>query len=358
MIKKKILITSGGTGGHIFPAIALSEKLKRAGFDVYYCFDRRSASYVDLKAKNTFVVNISNKKGSGITQKLKYLINIMMSVLEARTILKKVKPDVIVGFGGYTTFPILFAASAVSSAKLIVHESNSVIGSVNKLFLSKVSAIAGGLASIEDIPNKYLNKFVYTGTPVREMIEQVKRKKHGSKIVILIFGGSQAAKKFSEIIPAAILKLDEKIKKIIHVIQQVKPEDIELTEEQYQKNKISCEIASFFTDIDQKYANANLVIARSGASTISELIKLKMPSILIPLPSSAKGHQLKNALYLASKGAAEVIEEKDISDQKLASTISKIIEHQSKYVANFAKLDIDANQKMLELIKMVVAERV
>lgn len=351
MTKKKILITSGGTGGHIFPAVALSEKLKRAGFEVYLCFDPRSGSYVDLKAKNTFVVNINNKKSGGLIGKLKYFINIMWAVLEARKILKKVHPDLVIGFGGYATFPVLFAASLVSKAKLMVHESNSVIGQVNKLFLPKVTAIAGGLKNIEDIPSKYLNKFSYTGTPVREMIEKVKHKKLADKINILIFGGSQAAKKFSEIIPAAIFNLDEKVKKKIHIMQQVKAEDIELIKEQYREKNLSFEIESFFTDIDRKYTHANLVIARSGASTISELIKLKIPSILIPLPSSAKNHQLKNALYLKSTGCAEVIEEKDINEQQLASAINKILKDQAKYEANFAKLEIDANQKMLALIK-------
>ena len=237
MTKKKILITSGGTGGHIFPAVALGSKLKRSGFEVYFCYDPRSESYVNLAAKNTFIINITNKKGSGIIGRLKYFINIMMSVLQARGIIKEVEPDLVIGFGGYTTFPILFASSLLSKAKLIVHESNSVIGSVNKLFLSKVAAIAGGLDKIEDISPSYLNKFFYTGTPVREMIEKVRRKKVSDKINILIFGGSQAAKRFSEIIPSAILKLDEKIKRKIHITQQVKSEDINQIQELYKAYK-------------------------------------------------------------------------------------------------------------------------
>jgi len=357
MSKKKILITSGGTGGHIFPAIALGSKLKKSGFEVFYSFDARSASYVDLKAENTFVLNITNKKGSGLISKLKYLVHVMCAIIEARKIVKQIKPDLVIGFGGYATFPILFAAPLVSTAKLILHESNSVIGTVNKFFLSKVAKIAGGLSQIEDIEPRFASKFVYTGTPVREMIEKVIRRKHKNKINLLIFGGSQAAKKFSSIIPPAILKLDDDLKKKLHVIQQVKPEDIDEIKDLYTRNNISCEINSFFTDIDKKYANANLVIARSGASTISELIYLQIPSMLIPLPTSAKNHQYKNALFLTEKRGALLIEEEKLDDKKLSSEIELIIKNQNLYEANLEKLHVDAGKKLVTLVKDVLAAK-
>ena len=355
MSKKKILIASGGTGGHIFPAVALGNKLKKNGFEVFYSFDPRSASYIDIKAKNTFLLNISNRKGSGLISKLKHLVHLMLSIIEARSIINQIKPDLVIGFGGYTTFPILFAASLVSSAKLIVHESNSVIGKVNQFFLSKVTKIAGGLGEIEDIPPRFQSKFVYTGTPVREMIEKLVRKKHLYKINLLIFGGSQAAKKFSEIIPAAIIRLDDDIKNKLHIVQQVKIEDIEDIKNFYSNHNISCEINSFFTDIDKKYASADLVIARSGASTISELTYLKIPSILIPLPSSAKNHQYKNALFLKEKNCAEIIEEKEFETKKLADKITMMIKNKKSYEENLAKLHIDAGSKLVALVKNVCA---
>lgn len=348
-MKKRILITSGGTGGHIFPAVALGALLKKK-YEVFYSFDPRSANYVDLKAANTFVIDISNKKEAGIIGKLKYLIHIMLAILQARSIIKKVKPDLIIGFGGYTTFPILFAASLLSPAKIILHESNSVLGKVNEMFLPKASLLAGGFETIEGIEPKAKSKFIFTGTPLRSAISKIARKTKIDKINLLIFGGSQAAKKFSEIIPAAILKLDDKIKSRLHVIQQVKEEDSEQVKNLYLQNHISCEIKSFFTDIEQKYATSSLVIARAGASTISELIKLKIPSILIPLPSSAKNHQYKNALFLKNQGCAELAEEDNLTGKNLAEKIALVIQNKAKYEANLAKLDIDSDKILLNLV--------
>jgi UDP-N-acetylglucosamine--N-acetylmuramyl-(pentapeptide) pyrophosphoryl-undecaprenol N-acetylglucosamine transferase len=354
MIAHKILITSGGTGGHIFPAIALAAKLKKEGFEVYSCFDPRSSRYINMNEPDIFLINILNTQGRGIVGKLKYLLNILQAILSAISILNKIKPDLVIGFGGYTTFPILFAASMLSKAKIIIHESNSVIGKVNKIFLSKVTAIAGGFNKIEDIAPQYQHKLYYTGTPVRESIEKIKPKPGEDVTNILIFGGSQAAKKFSSIIPNAILMLQPNIKSKLHIIQQVKEEDVEQIRALYKTQGISCEIASFFTDIEQKYRSANLVIARSGASTISELIKLEIPSILIPLPNSAKDHQLKNALYLSDNNCAEMIEEKDITNKKLVDKIVTILNNSQAYKNNLAQCRVDANQKIINLVRKVL----
>jgi len=349
MIRKRILIASGGTGGHIFPAIALGEELEKK-YDVFYTFDERSKSYVNLDADNTFVIKISNNKGSGLIGKLKYFIQLLLALICARGILQKVKPDLVIGFGGYTTFPTLAAALSKSGATIMLHEANSVIGKANEFFLKDAKIIAGGFKDIEGIAPEFMNKFYYTGTPIRSNIEKIVRKKKSDKITLLIFGGSQAAKKFSEIIPAAILKLDKKIRNKLHIIEQVKAEDVEEIKNFYDTHTISNEIKSFFSDIDQKYVIADLVIARAGASTISELVRLKIPSILIPLPTSAKNHQYKNAKYLADKNACELIDENTLEIHTLTAKIEKVIKNISKYEENLAKLEIDSRKNLLKLI--------
>ena len=204
---------------------------------------------------------------------------------------------------------------------------------------------------------KFKHKIKFTGTPIRknliDLYNQADKNDPG-RTTIFIFGGSQAAKKFSTYIPKAIAGLDPKLRKKLYIIQQCKQEDIENVSSFYHKHGIDAEIASFFSDIGAKYAQSDIIIARSGASTISELIELAIPAILIPLSSSARNHQFKNALYVANKEAALIVEDADLDSDILAKQIANMLEHKKEYRKNIAKLRVNSIAKLKILIKKLL----
>jgi UDP-N-acetylglucosamine--N-acetylmuramyl-(pentapeptide) pyrophosphoryl-undecaprenol N-acetylglucosamine transferase len=351
---KKILIASGGTGGHIFPAIALGDELENQGFEIFYTFDERSKNFVNLQANNISVLDITNNSKSGIINKLKYIFKLCTSIFKAAQIIKKISPAVVIGFGGYATFPVLMASSLLGSSKIIIHESNQVLGKVNQLFTYSADIIATGFKTIEGINDKFKYKVRFTGTPIRKIIAQSKKETKNSnskKLNILIFGGSQGAKKFTTLIPQAIIKLPQHILENLNIVQQCHHEDLEIISQLYKKHGIKTELQPFFNDMEKRYASADIVIARAGASTISELIELEIPSILIPLANSAKNHQFKNALSLSECLCTLLVEEKNLVASDLADKISYLISNKSLFSENLRQLKQNSLANLSSLIK-------
>lgn len=355
MTKGKILITTGGTGGHIFPALVCKENLEKNGYEVIVCADEKFAKYHKFDNQHILVPSANFAHKSIIKLMLSVFI-LAFGFIKSLKIIMQVKPDIIFGFGGYASFPTLVAA-AVLRKKIILHEANKVIGKVNRIFLGRASFLTTGFKNTLGIHQQYLTKVIFTGNPVRNEIIALKKQNKSDKINILVIGGSQGARVFSKIIPEVIRKLSPEIRKNLILHQQSREEDIDKIKFQYKRNGIKCEIKSFFDDMNKRLSQADFLISRAGASTIAELIATETPSILIPFPSSADNHQYLNAKEIAdAKASWLLIEEPHINDKliKLITEIAinpEIIENYSK---NLAKMKIDSNQLIVESISKLI----
>ena len=316
--KKKILIATGGTGGHVFPAYSLAKFFIKNDCKVNLTIDKRGLKYFKkYEGLNLIKIYSSPLKKKNILQFLISVFAILFSIFSSVILLSLNRPSIIIGVGGYSSFPIC-VASAILRIKFVIYENNLIIGKANKFLLPFAKKIFVSYKELEGIPDKYSNKIIEIGNIVREEIINSKIKDiqndNFDNIRLLILGGSQAAKVFAEKLPQIFKKLE--INKIpIKVYQQCQYEQNNQLSEFYKKAKIDFEIFNFTDKILDYYSKANLVITRSGASALGELINIKIPFISIPLPTSADNHQLKNALYYKKKGFGFLVPEKDINNQ-------------------------------------------
>lgn len=323
--KKYIIIATGGTGGHIFPALSLKNELEKHNFLVKVTADNKFAKFYNFDEDHILIdsANFSNRSPIAV---LRSLYSLAKGFVKALLLIYKYKPKYVIGFGGYGSYPTMLAAIALNK-RIILHEANTVIGKVNRILLWKAEYLTTGFKNIRNIASKYKDKVIFTGNPIRKeiIISSLDNKSTSNdKLSILIIGGSQGAKIFSKIVPDTIINLPKEIKSKLFIYQQVKEEDIESVKEKYKKEGISCEIKSFFNDMSNKLSLANLVIARAGASTISELIAFKLPAIFIPYPSAADNHQYYNAKAIVDINAGWLVKENDNSHEELSKIIKSI----------------------------------
>ena len=318
MIKKKIIIATGGTGGHVFPAYSLTNYLKNKNFSVKLTSDKRGSIY--LKDYNN--LNLIKIPSSPIIKKniLKLFYSIFIisySIIKSLLILIFDRPSIILGMGGYSSFPICFAAF-ILRIRFIIYENNLIIGKANKYLLPFAKKIFVSYKELEGIPKKYKDKVVEVGNIIREEI--INSNTSDDDIIkfdtlnILVLGGSQAARIFADEFPQIFKRLKESNIKI-KIYQQCHNSQNDQLFQFYKKAQIDFEVFNFTSNIIKYYSKSNLVITRSGASVLGELINLKIPFISIPLPTSADNHQYKNAEFYQKKGYGKFLEEKDIKNK-------------------------------------------
>ena len=331
MIKKKILIATGGTGGHVFPAVSLANYLSNKNFSVILTSDKRGSIYLkDYNNLNLVEIPSSPLIKKNILKLFYSFIIVFFSIIKSLLILIFDRPSIIIGMGGYSSFPICIAAS-ILRIKFVVYENNLIIGKANKYLLPFAKKIFVSYKELEGVSEKYKDKVIEIGNIVREEIINSKilneRKISFDNINILVLGGSQAAKVFANELPQIFKKLkDTEIK--IKVFQQCQKNQNDQLSQFYKKAQIVCEIFNFNSKIIDFYSKSNLVITRSGASVLGELLNCKIPFISIPLPTSADNHQYKNAEFYSKKGYGYFLEEKDIKD-KLYNLIVSIFNNKS-----------------------------
>lgn len=310
--KLTVVLAAGGTGGHIFPAEALANELTSRKHKVVLVTDARREQYTFTKQNNMDVYVVSSASpGGGIKGKIKAVPSILVGILQAVKLLKKIKPDVVVGFGGYPSFPTMIASYWLKIPS-VIHEQNSVLGRVNRILSCSAKKIATSFEKVSHIKKCDQKKVVMVGNPVRPNIKAVREVsypelKDSENLHILVTGGSQGAAIFSEIVPTAIASLPDAIKSRIRIDQQCRPEDIEKVRAIYKKENISADLASFFNDMPSRLAACHLLICRSGASTISEVTVTGRPAIFIPYMYAMDDHQTSNARALADKGAGFIV---------------------------------------------------
>lgn len=354
---KKILFATGGTGGHIFPALALKAMLNKQGMETKLVADVKFAKFHSFDSEHILIpsANFANKAPLAI---LRSIFTLTKGFLKSIWFILNYKPDVVIGFGGYASYPTMIAA-VILGKEIILHEANTVIGKVNKVILPWAKYLTTGFKTIKGVSEKYKSKIVYTGNPVREEILIAAQKKKAlskNKLSILIIGGSQGAKVFSKMIPDAIINLPDQIKKKLYIYQQAKEEDINTLKSKYANENIICEIQSFFNDMNEKLKSVDLVVARAGASTISEIIEFKLPAIFIPYPSAADDHQYYNAKAIVDAAGGWMVKESQDSHIQILQII-KLIEQDPliliKYSDNLKTLQQDACKHMAKLIEEI-----
>ena len=323
---KKIVLTAGGSGGHVFPAEALAKELTARGAEISFITDRRgnsfSGRFPDSKEYRIFAGAYAGKP---LLKKLWALFLMGAGILQSVLILRKIKPDAVVGFGGYAAFPASFAAG-ILKIPLILHEQNSVLGGANRVLGKRASLIATTFPDVERIPEGI--KTEYTGVPVRPEILAARDQPYrpaAETFNLLIFGGSQGAAVFSRVLPAALTQLPEDIKKRLRISQQCRAADLPAVQKNYENSGLKPELAPFFTDMADRLTQAHLVICRAGASSIAELSVAGRPALIVPILRSADSHQLKNALFITKNNGAFLCEEPDFTPEYLSGKITEFV---------------------------------
>ena len=339
--ENKILIATGGTGGHIFPGYGIAKFLFKNNYSINIITDKRGLKYLK-KTHNIEVKVISSDTifSKNFILKVLSIFKIFFAILDSLIYLKKINPKIVLGMGGYSSFPVC-AASKILKIPFIIYENNLQIGKANKYLLPFAEKIFVAYRELRGIKNKYLYKVVKTGNIVREEIFEFKRNQNEKKDIlkILVLGGSQAARSFGEILPKVFKKCnDENIK--LNIVQQCLDNQKIDIENFYTSNQITYNLFNFSDNILSYYSKIDLVITRAGSSVLAELLNCKIPFISIPLPGSADEHQYKNAKFFEDKGYALLVEEAEIESKLFSlikslhrdrSLLDKIIEKQKNY---------------------------
>ncbi|MGF6256598.1 undecaprenyldiphospho-muramoylpentapeptide beta-N-acetylglucosaminyltransferase [Ensifer sp. LBL] len=328
MTKGIILLAAGGTGGHLFPAEALAHELKAMGYSVHLVTDSRAERYAGkFPADEVHVVPSATIGSKNPVSVVKSLWTLWSGMRAARKLIARLKPKAVVGFGGYPTVPPLLAATGMGVPS-IIHEQNAVMGRANKALASRVKAIAGGF--LPEGTGAFAAKTVTTGNPVRPAVLAAAKTPYASAVGdapfhLVVFGGSQGAQYFSKAVPQAMCRLDDEVRQRFKVTQQARPEDKDGVIATYEKLGVPAEVSPFFTDMAERIAGAQLVICRSGASTVSELAVIGRPAILVPYPYALDHDQAANAAALAAKGGARVIAQGELTADRLAGILNDAI---------------------------------
>ena len=328
--KSPIVLAAGGTGGHIFPAEALAEALLARGERVVLMTDKRFAQVETgaLSRVETRTVYARSLRG-GMLKKTAAMGALALGVAQAALILGRLKPRAVVGFGGYPSFPTLFAATRLG-LPTIIHEQNAVLGRANRRLAARCFRIAASFARTLKVEPGDEHKVIFTGNPVRAGVRAVREVPypnvdHDGALQILVTGGSQGASVFSDILPAAIAALPAALRARLRIDQQCRPADIEVTRAAYAQLGVSAHLATFFNDIPARLAAAHLVIARSGASTVAELSTAGRPAILVPYPHATDNHQYFNANAFEDAGAGWVMAQDGFTASALSARLEGLL---------------------------------
>ena len=360
---RRALLVAGGTGGHLFPALALREVLMRRGWVAHIATDPRVGELIEgvPAAELHRIPSATFSLGSPI-RALGASFRLLQGVNHSRKLLKRVRPAIVIGFGGYPSVPPAFAAR-LAGIPIIAHEQNAVVGRANRLMLRLGAILATGFKNPKKA-NRAARAY-YVGNPVRKAIVEAVRPYElptmNEPFRLLVFGGSQGAHVFSKLIPAAIGLFPEESRWRVAVVQQVRAEDDRATREAFAKIGVEAEIQPFFSDMAERLAHAHLVICRAGASTIAELAVIGRPAILVPYPHALDHDQAENARVLSDAGGGWLVPEAELTPTVLARRLGDLIEDPDELAvaaeAAHAEGRVDAAEQLADLVEAVAEER-
>ena len=323
------MLMAGGTGGHLFPAMALAQELVRRGHRVELMTDHRVESYGgDFPASEIHIVPSATPSLRNPVKFVSGGITILRGIAIAFRQLRKSRPDCVISFGGYPTFPPFLAANLLGIPGML-HEQNSVMGRANRALARFADILSMSYAQTKFADRFNLEKVV-TGNPLRDRVRAIAGQPYppfgqDTPIRLVVTGGSQGARIFADVVPAAIALLPHQIRSRLSIVQQTRPEDIDRVTESYRQSRTNVEIATFISDLPERMAAAHLVIGRAGATTIAELTVIGRPAILVPLPGAIDADQKNNALVMETAGAGWVAEQATLSPQSLGTRLTTLL---------------------------------
>ena len=363
MAHKHLIIAAGGTGGHMFPAQALSEAMLRKGWRVTLSTDARGARYTSGFSHAVEIRQVSSATFTrgGVLAKLAVPFRIFGGVVTATWRMWREKPDVVVGFGGYPAIPAM-AAAVLTRRPRMLHEQNGVLGRVNALFAKRVTHVACGTWPTE-VPEGADARDV--GNPVRAAIVE----RAGAPYMppgdwpmnLLVFGGSQGARILSDVVPAAVALLPDDIRQHLRISQQAREEDVDRVTAAYDEMGLRAEVETFLHDMPTRLAEAQLVVCRSGASSVADICVVGRPAIYVPLAIAVRDEQTANARGPVDAGAAALMPESQFTPEALADLIQSILtQPQAATQMAIAALSVgkpDATERLVALVENLAQER-
>jgi len=362
MNDRPILLSAGGTGGHLFPAEALAHALAARGAPVELVTDERALRYGGtFPARALHSIRSATPRGVSFPAKASAVFRLGLGLFESIALLRRVAPRAVVGFGGYPTVPPLVAASFLG-IPTVLHEANGVMGKANRFLAGRIDRIAAGLPNL-NVPPPLRGKVVVTGNPVRPNVLAAAAEPYpdfaDGKLRLLVTGGSQGARVMADIVPAAIAALPAELRARVDIVQQTREEDISRVRDVYARAGVAAEIAPFFSDLPARIARAHFVIARAGASTVSELAVIGRPAMLVPLPHSLDQDQAANAAFLEKAGAAETVRQDIFTAVFLSRRIAELLaapERLAERASAAKRVGVaDAGERLADLVLAVAA---
>ncbi len=320
----RIIIAGGGTGGHLFPGIAVASEIQsryaNAGILFVVGQKKMETSILSSHGFQTASIAVRGLKGQGWKQGVRVLLEIPRSIVQSANIIRRFSPSVVLGVGGYSSGPFCLAAKGMGIPTAI-HEQNSYPGLTNRLLARLVSRVFISFAACESF---FSSKSVaLTGNPVREeLLQDADKKDPGEEpFSVLVVGGSQGARAINEAFVEALARL-QAAGESVQVIHQTGDGDFARVQKAYADRRLSGKVVPFIQEMAKAYGSAHIVVSRAGATTIFELAALKKPSILIPYPFAANGHQETNASALVEIGGAKMLHQKDLSGESLGTILT------------------------------------
>jgi len=361
-MSRVVLLCAGGTGGHLFPAEALAVALRARGYVVHLATDERVEAYGHaFPADAVHLVPSATITRSPVAA-ARAVFRLGRGYLAARSLVRRLKPVAAVGFGGYPTLPPMLAA-ARAKVPTVIHDANAVLGRANRFLAGRITAIATSVPRVGGA-DMFVARIVETGNPVRPAVVAAAGAPYpalgpGDPFRLLVFGGSQGARFMSDLVPPAVAALPEATRRRLSVTQQCRPEDMERVASAYRDLGVAADLQPFFRDMPARIAASHLVVSRSGASTTSELSVIGRPAIMVPLPHALDQDQKANAEVLARVGGGWMVEQRDMTPDRLAHDLADLIEHPGRLAAAAEAARRvgrpDAVERLADLVERVAA---
>lgn len=356
-----IVLATGGTGGHVFPAEALAGELARRGHALALVTDARGRRWKGALAQHPIHYIRAASPSGGLVGRLSGALRLGLGFFDARRVLRRLHPAAVVGFGGYASVPTVMAAST-GGVPTVIHEQNAVLGRANRMLVGRARRIATSFPRV-----RFLNdgeRAVLTGNPVRDDIRALGANAYAApqadgEFRLLVTGGSQGTRAFADVIPAAVETLPAELRSRLRIEQQCRSEDLERVRAAYARMGVAADTADFFADIPARLAGAHLVVARAGASTVAELTASGRPSILVPYPHATDDHQTANARALDEVGASILLPTAQFTPAELARHLKALMADPQRLTGMAAaarsQARLDAAQRLADAVEAVIA---
>ena len=363
-MSRPVVLAAGGTGGHVFPAQALAMELLDRGYRLVLVADSRSEAFDGaLGELDVHRIDAAGTAGRGYGAKLIAVLHLGRGYLQARRLLRRLDPLVVVGFGSYPSAPTVLAAQHIG-CRTVIHEQNAVLGRANRMLAPRASGIATAFESVRALRAADRDKAVWTGNPVRPEIVAVRERPYvgpdiDNELNVVVLGGSQGAKVLGEIVPQALADLPNGIRNRLNVVQQCRAEEAAAAKKVFEDAGVKAEVSSFFDDISTRLARAVLVICRGGASTIAELTAVGRPAILVPFAHATDDNQTANAEGLSDAGGGWILQQDGLTAKLLSQRLTDLLspgptlKNAAKCAAHMGKPE--AAGKLADLVVSVIS---